>query len=43
MTKILLIISLITGLITAAVDYLKQDNTQQQIEQLKDIENNDKI
>lgn len=36
MLKILLLISIITGAITAVVDYLKTDNTQQQIEQLKD-------
>lgn len=41
MTKILIIISLITGLITATIEYFKEDTTQEQIEQLKDLKNND--
>lgn len=36
MLKILLLISLITGAITAVVDYLKTDDTQQTIEQIKE-------
>lgn len=43
MTKILIIISLITGLISATVQYFSEDTTQQKIEQLKDVKNNDKI
>lgn len=36
MLKILLIISIITGAVTAVIDYLKTDEAQQNIEQLKD-------
>ena len=36
MLKILLIISLLTGAITAVVDYLKTDTAQQNIEQIKE-------
>lgn len=36
MLKILLLISIITGAITAVVDYLRTDTTQQTIEQIKE-------
>jgi len=36
MLKILLLISIITGAVTAVIDYLKTDTTQQEIQQLKE-------